>query len=1069
MDHSVNGKINGVLYGTANDGWDYEVNLRVLGMMCQKNCGTTVRNTLESIHGCILAQATHASCHASIRVSLAVYASQRQSDENVLIDIDDNRYDPNDQILVDHLCRRLEYEAAEAIEDVGFEARVLGKDDDLEHAPDIPEKDDDAENDALRDDFERDDGDGSNVGEVSATFQVGGMSCAVCTGHVERALAQVVGVRSAVVSLSVNRAKVKFVEPKTLSGDEIGRLNVEDRVSLLTENCVSAIQKAGYECEILEVSGAGVGKAGVTGMSLSESAARLEEARKRELQEWRRLLFFACLFTLPLIIIHYSGPNESWKNWVGLCLATPVQFGVGKRFYVNAFHSFRNGMVMGMDFLVVLGTSAAYLYSIIALGLLTFTGSSETASLDHLKPTFETGAMLISFVTLGKFMESYAKGKTASALQKLMELQPVIATRCIIPKTYVDTTDAVEKFHTNFNIISVEKEEVDIKEVKVGDYLIVVPGSRIPTDSVIVYREGSGDSSYIDESALSGEPFPVAKSIGDTVYGSTLNQLSVLIIHVKATGNETVIARIVRLIDEAQVNKAPIQAMADHVASIFAPVVIELSALTLFCWIVFNGGVEWRERIFAALMSAISVIVVACPCALGLATPTAVMVGTGVGANNGILIKGGAVLEEAHSIDTVIFDKTGTITTGRAVLGERMEYLDDAEENDPLLQNLPPKVDRKCMALWLAACAEMNSEHPLASAIVNGAKGSIGYHFTSNNDAVVSNFSVVPGCGVEALVSRDGWGEWIIRVGSERFINETINGAPGPSIKEMPCYRDAEYLRTHGHIAVYVSVIAESGCNVRRIIGVLGIIDSIETDARSTVAALHRMGIEVWMCTGDHELTANAVAREVGIDADNVCANVSPEGKADLVTRLQRRRKRVKGFFTQNERSKGKVAVVGDGINDSIALARANVGIAIGAGTEVAVEAADIVLVRSNLHDAVVALHLSRVVFNRIKINFIWAMGYNLFALPFAAGVFYPLTDWRLPPAFAGLMMAFSSVSVVSSSLLLRFYSKPVISEDGFMEDRGLSFCCGGGMPSFRDQKYDQQESLESQSLEKLL
>jgi len=452
-------------------------------------------------------------------------------------------------------------------------------------------------------------------------------------------------------------------------------------------------------------------------------------------------------------------------------------------------------------------------------------------------------------------------------------------------------------------------------------------------------------------------------------------------------------------------------------------------------------------------MSAISVIVVACPCALGLATPTAVMVGTGVGASNGLLIKGGAVLEEAHSIDTVIFDKTGTITTGRAVLGERMEFLDDAPDDsiDPLLQNLPDGVDKKSIALWLAACAEMNSEHPLASAIVNGAKGSIGGRFASGEDSSVADFSVVPGCGVEATVSRNGWGKWVVRVGKDSFVNETFDeGVSSDSVtREKKGNREAEYLRTHGHIAVYVSVIPECASpnnSTRRVIGVLGIIDSIESDAKSTVAALQRMGIEVWMCTGDHELTAKAVAREVGIADCNVCANVSPEGKADLVTRLQRRHRTSRTFFRQNEQAPGRVAVVGDGINDSIALARANVGIAIGAGTEVAVEAADIVLVRSNLHDAVVALHLSRVVFNRIKTNFVWAMAYNLFALPFAAGVFYPLTDWRLPPAFAGLMMAFSSVSVVTSSLLLRLYSKPIIAEDGTIEDRGLLFCCAGAL-----------------------
>lgn len=294
--------------------------------------------------------------------------------------------------------------------------------------------------------------------------------------------------------------------------------------------------------------------------------------------------------------------------------------------------------------------------------------------------------------------------------------------------------------------------------------------SRIPTDGIIVYRDGKGESSYVDESALSGEPFPVAKALGDTVFGSTVNQFSTLIIKVTACGSGTVISRIVRLIEEAQVNKAPIQAMADSIAAVFAPTVLCLAGLTLFCWLIFNRSVDAQERFFVALMSAISVIVVACPCALGLATPTAVMVGTGVGATNGLLIKGGAVLEDAHKVDTVVLDKTGTITTGRATLGERIEFMDNSSDDNFLLQNLPSKVDKHNLCLWLAACAEMNSEHPLAQAIVNYAKTAIGFDFTCSKEGVkVSKCAVIPGNGVEALVQKEGWGSYWVRVGKREF------------------------------------------------------------------------------------------------------------------------------------------------------------------------------------------------------------------------------------------------------------------------------------------------------------
>jgi Cu+-exporting ATPase len=492
--------------------------------------------------------------------------------------------------------------------------------------------------------------------------------------------------------------------------------------------------------------------------------------------------------------------------------------------------------------------------------------------------------------------------------------------------------------------------------------------------------------------------------------------------------------------ERAQREKAPIQAYADRVACYFAPMVLVLACLTLIAWMVLYQDQSFEKRIFYAFTSGISVIVVACPCALGLATPTAVMVGTGIGATHGLLIKGGAVLENMHSVDTIVFDKTGTLTTGKVVLGvdKSLELLQNISSDDPLLQNLPTKIPKDQLALWLAACSEAQSEHPLAKAIVNAAKGRWGNDITCSSEGVsVDSFRIVVGMGVECTVAKRGWGIYSVRVGSAEWAKAsshefTIDDEKA-SFSDSTGDKEAIDIRKRGQIAIYISVLNVSSTQqvARRVIGVFGIVDPVQRESRSTVAALRKLGIDVWLCTGDHELTALAVAHECGIDEENVCAGVTPEEKANLVTRLQKR--------NRGRTARGFVAFVGDGINDAVALARADVGIAIGAGTEVAVEAADVVLVRSSLHDVVVAFHLSKVVFRRIMMNFFWALGYNVFALPFAAGILYPIMSKPLQPEWAGLMMAFSSVSVVTSSLLLRRYRRPSIDVDGSL--KGASGC----------------------------
>jgi len=1142
--------------------------------MCQKNCGSTVQSALLNMEldsarsflqrqlqsidtdtqqydgAAIAVDVTVASAQADFATSFATVVIQwglvsKQSEKNDLLDYNEAESNQTMEGTIDTLHHKLttiistpEVQAQfikllsnlaiDEVECVGFDAAWLPSNEDVERhrnsARLAREKEQKVDHHSVP--FTDVDNEiaATAGGTMTATFHVGGMSCAVCTGSVERFLLSVGGgsnddeerphVTTAAVSLPTNTARVTFssITNPQLSEDH-------DYVSKvyqdLAEECVTTVTRGGYACELLNLTlphgesssqQANGGSGG--GTSLIDSAARMERSRQEELQEWKCSLILSLLFTIPLFVCHLISMHSSMHDgsmdnvmadgspsliavpptrmdWLMLLLATPVQFGVGKRFYVSAYRGLVHGCTMGMDFLVAMGTSSAYLYSIIVfvLQLIAKDNGEYDASIMDLVPTFETGAWLITFVTLGKYLEAYARGKTAGALQTLMELQPVSATRAILPDDVLkmmkevqsseemdaeEKNDNITKIFSKVHVNSLPTEEKDISEIRIGDFLLVLPGGRIPTDGVLVAREGTSKidaaekndgCAYIDESAFSGEPFPVAKRPGDSLYGASVNQLSVILIQVTATGSETVLSRIVRLVDEAQGNRAPIQAQADRIASIFAPCVMMLAVVTFVCWAVFldSSKGSLSDRYVQALMSAISVVVVACPCALGLATPTAVMVGTGVGAVNGLLIKGGAVLESAFNVKTVVVDKTGTITTGRAVVGSKIEYvsqlLKEGGDNDgwpkQLLRDLPAAVRLQDAAFWFACCAELRSEHPLGHAIINAGREIWGHDILKpvsrdraaadqTEELTISEFQVVPGRGVECTINNIGSNTSCqVRVGSRSWVTDDVEAntlSSGDITSQSD--DDVRSLRAGGQIGVYVSVKTTT-MNTFHIIGVIGIVDPLKNEARSTIAALKNLGVDVWMCTGDHELTANAVARKIGIDEDNVCSSVSPEGKADLIRRLQKRRVNGKhGRLVEN-----RVAFVGDGINDAVALARSDVGIAIGAGTEVAVEAADIVLVRSQLHDVVVSLHLSRVVFDRIRLNFVWAMAYNLFAIPFAAGFLYPFTDWTLPPAFAGLMMAFSSVSVVMSSLLLRTYVKPTIDDDGGMEERGCTRC----------------------------
>ncbi|CAN1225443.1 Copper-transporting ATPase RAN1, partial [Linum grandiflorum] len=631
------------------------------------------------------------------------------------------------------------------------------------------------------------------------------------------------------------------------------------------------------------------------------------------------------------VLLRRCGPflMGDWLKWA---LVSVVQFVIGKRFYIGAARALKNGST-NMDVLVALGTTASYVYSVCALLYGAATG--------FWSPTyFETSSMLITFVLMGKYLECLAKGKTSDAIKKLVELAPATA--------FV------------FSGGNIQEREIDALLIQPGDTLKVIPGAKIPADGEVVWG-----SSYVNESMVTGEAEPVLKEANSSVIGGTINLHGVL--HVKATriGSDAVLSQIISLVETAQMSKAPIQKFADFVASIFVPVVIALAMITWLGWWLPEHG----NFFVFSLMFSISVVVIACPCALGLATPTAVMVATGVGAKHGVLIKGGDALERAEKIKYVIFDKTGTLTQGKATVTSAKVFTG---------------MDRGEFLRWVAS-AEASSEHPLAKAIVEKESAHSGWLLDA------SDFSALPGTGVMCYIQ----GKRVL-VGNRKLMME--NG-----IRILAHVEDfLVELEDSAKTGILVSVDDE-------LIGVLGVADPLKREAAVVIEGLQKMGVEPIMVTGDNWRTARAVAKEVGIS--DVRAEVMPAGKADVVRSFQK--------------DGSLVAMVGDGINDSPALAASDVGMAIGAGTDIAIEAADYVLMRNNLEDVITAIDLSRKTFARIRMNYMFAMVYNVVSIPVAAGVFFPYTRLELPPWAAGACMALSSVSVVCSSLLLRLYKKP--------------------------------------------
>ncbi|MCG6986600.1 MAG: heavy metal translocating P-type ATPase [Gemmatimonadetes bacterium] len=826
--------------------------------------------------------------------------------------------------------------------------------------------------------------------ERELLLPVTGMTCANCAATVERTLTKTEGVAEASVNFASERASVRF-DPLKVREDQlldrvkragygIATQRIEIPVTGMTcANCAATIERT-LQSRVPGVVSASVnfatekavaevvaGTAGWTELARAIEAAgygvvdaapeELEDAeaaaRRAEILDQTRKFWVGVALAVPLFLLSVgrgfgflgAWADAGWMNWLMFALATPVQFYVGWDYYRGGWKSLRNGSA-NMDVLVAMGSSVAYAYSVVVMVALMF---GSTAAGRHLY--FDTAALIITLIKLGKLLEAKAKGETSAAIKELMGLRP---------KTARVVRDGAET-------------DVPIDQVVVDDTVLVRPGERIPVDGVVV--EGR---SAVDESMLTGESMPVEKGPGDEVVGATINKEGALRFRATKVGAETALAQIVRLVQEAQGSKAPIQRLADQVSAVFVPVIIGLALVTFLVWWLGVGA-----GFTPALIRLVAVLVIACPCALGLATPTAVMVGTGKGAKTGILFRSAAALERAHKLRVVVVDKTGTVTRGEPAVREVLARVPVAVSYDASAHGGVTE-EAEGWLLRLAGAAERRSEHPLAAAVVREAEAK-GIPL-AEPDA----FSAVPGRGVRATVE----GHEVV-IGTRRLLDEegiTLNGLDD----------EARRMEKEARTPLWVAVDGQAA-------GLMAVADAVKEGSKDAVAALRARGLRVVMLTGDNRHTAEAIAREVGID--EVRAEVLPDQKAGVVKELQE--------------GGELVAMVGDGINDAPALVQADVGIAIGTGTDVAMEAADVTLMRGDLRSVPQALALSGATMRSIKQNLFWAFFYNVALVPVAAGVLYPFTSLpmmlrELDPILAALAMATSSVTVVGNSLRLR-------------------------------------------------
>ncbi|WP_394237574.1 heavy metal translocating P-type ATPase [Niallia oryzisoli] len=744
------------------------------------------------------------------------------------------------------------------------------------------------------------------------TFAISGMTCASCAQRIEKVTRKLVGVFESNVNLATEKMNIQY-DPAVVSVSDI----------------IQAVSHAGYEAHEEVIS--------------ADSIDQDQEKKQREIKSLWKRFWISAVFTAPLLYIamgHIVGAplpgfidpmmNPSAFAMIQLLLTIPVVI-VNNHIYTVGYKTLFSGHP-NMDSLIALGTSAAFLYGIFATVMI-YVGNTSYASDLY----YETAAVILTLITLGKYLETLTKGKTSEAIKKLMGLAP----------------------KTAIVIRNGQEVEISIDEVIVGDTIIVKPGEKMPVDGIVV--EGM---TAVDESMLTGESIPVEKNVGDNIIGASINKNGTIQYKATKVGKDTALSQIIKLVEDAQGSKAPIAKLADIISGYFVPIVIGLAVLSGLAWY-FAG----QTGIFA-LTIAISVLVIACPCALGLATPTAIMIGTGKGAEHGVLIKSGTALETTHKLQTIVFDKTGTITEGKPKVTDIVTINGVSDEE----------------LLVLAASAEKGSEHPLGEAIVKGAEER-GLNFKKTQA-----FKAIPGHGIEVTIEGNN-----LLLGNRKLMDDR-------KISLVSLDKISDELASQGKTPMYIT---KNG----KIAGIIAVADTVKENSLKAIEKLHKMGIEVAMITGDNKRTAEAIAKQVGID--RVLSEVLPEDKAKEVKKLQEEGK--------------KVAMVGDGINDAPALAQADVGIAIGSGTDVAMESADIVLMRSDLMDVPTAVELSRSTIRNIKQNLFWAFAYNTAGIPFAMGIVYLLGGPLLSPVIAAAAMSFSSVSVLLNALRLKRFKASTI------------------------------------------
>ena len=740
-----------------------------------------------------------------------------------------------------------------------------------------------------------------------------GMSCASCVNKVQTALNQVPGVIEATVNFATEQAAIEYIQ---------GLVTIKD--------LSRATQAVGYTLVEPE-----------EGQFVDQE----KEARDAEFNLLKHKFLTGILLVAPLfILVHWDKlgfggilPLTRQTNYIlQLLLQTPVQFWVGWQFYRGALAAARH-RTSDMNTLIALGTSAAYLYSVLATffpGLFTYEGLAP-------KVYFDTAGAIIVLILLGRLLEARAKGQTSEAIKKLIGLQAKTATV----------------------LVNGEAHEIPVEEVLIGDTVIVKPGDKIPVDGVIL----EGHSS-VDESMVTGESIPVEKTVADEVVGATINKTGTFKFKATKVGKDTMLAQIIKMVEEAQGSKPPIARLVDVIASYFVPAVIGIAAITFFIWYFF-GPVP---ALTYAVLNFVAVMIIACPCALGLATPTSIMVGTGKGAEHGVLIRGGEALETAHKLNVIVLDKTGTITKGEPAVTDIL--ITEGYQSEDILH--------------LAASAEKGSEHPLGEAILKKAR---------EGDLVLKDpddFIAIPGHGIEAVIE----GKKVL-LGNTKLMNDR-------NILLVNLRQQAEVLSGEGKTPMWVAVDGKMA-------GIIAVADTLKESSKAAIEALHHLGLEVIMLTGDNQRTADAIARQIGID--RTLAEVLPDGKTNEIKKLQAENK--------------KVAMVGDGINDAPALAQADVGLAIGTGTDVAMESSDITLITGDLTGVVTAIALSKATIRNIKQNLFWAFAYNTILIPVAAGVLFPFFGILLNPIFAAAAMALSSVTVVTNALRLRRFKPPAMNK----------------------------------------